>query len=96
MIGVLATLRVRDGMRTEFERIFQELAQQVRRDEPGNLLYQLYVSRAEPNTYRVLEIYSSDEDLEAHRASQHFRAAGEALMPLLAGAPAIEVLDGVA
>lgn len=96
MIGVLATLRVRDGMRTEFERTFEELAQQVRHDEPGNLLYQLYASRTEPNTYKVLEIYSSDEALEAHRASPHFGAAGPALMALLADAPAIEVLDGVA
>ena len=96
MIGVLATLRVRDGMRAEFERVFEELAQQVRQDEPGNLLYQLYASRTEPNTYKVLEIYSGDEDLEAHRASRHFRAAGPALMALLDDAPVIEVLDGVA
>ena len=96
MISVLATLRVRDGLRAEFERAFEELAQQVRQDEPGNLLYQLYASRTEPDTYKVLEIYSGDEDLEAHRASRHFRAAGPALMALLADAPAIEILEGVA
>lgn len=96
MIGVLATLRVRDGKRNDFEQMFEELAQQVRRDEPGNLLYQLYSSRTEPNTYKVLEIYSRDEDLDAHRASPHLRAAGAALMQLLSDAPSIEVLDGVA
>ena len=96
MIGVLATFRVRDGKRSEFERAFEELAQHVRHDEPGNLLYQLYASRTEPNTYKVLEIYSCDDDLEAHRASRHLRAAGPMLMALLADAPAIEILDGVA
>ena len=96
MIGVLATFRVRDGKGREFEQIFEELAQQVRHDEPGNLLYQLYASRTEPNGYKVLEIYVGDADLEAHRASRHLRAAGPALTALLADAPAIEILDGVA
>lgn len=96
MIAVLATFRVRDGKRSEFEQAFEEVAQHVRHDEPGNLLYQLYASRTEPNTYKVLEIYSCDEDLVAHRASRHIRATGPMLMTLLADPPATEILDGIA
>lgn len=95
MIGVLATLRVRDGKSREFESLFADLAQQVRCDEPGNLLYQLYRSRTEPDTYKVLEIYGSDDDLEAHRTSPHVKAAGPTIGALLAERPGIEILDGV-
>ena len=96
MIGVLATLRVREDRRNEFEQVFEQLARQVRDAEPGNLLYQLYACRSRPNTYKVLEIYSGDKDLEAHEASPHLRAAEPVLMALLADKPAVEILDGVA
>lgn len=96
MIGVLSTLRVREDRRYEFEQAFERLARQVRDAEPGNLLYQLYACRGHPNTYKVLEIYSGDGDLEVHRASGHLRAAEPVLMALLADAPAVEILDGVA
>ena len=96
MISVLATLRVREDRRREFEQTFEQLAQQVRDAEPGNLLYQLYACRGDPNTYKVLEIYSGDDDLQAHCGSQHLRAAEPGLMALLADKPAVEILDGVA
>jgi quinol monooxygenase YgiN len=96
MISVLATFRVREDRRHEFEQLFEALARQVRDAEPGNLLYQLYACRSQPNTYKVLEIYSGDDDLEVHRSSRHFRAAEPMLRALLADAPAVEILDGVA
>lgn len=96
MIGVLATFRVREDRRHEFEQVFEALAHEVRVAEPGNLLYQLYACRNQPNTYKVLEIYSGDDDLEVHRASRHFQAAEPMLRALLAEAPAVEVLDALA
>lgn len=95
MIGVIATLRIKAGKADEFESVFAKLADQVRANEPGNLAYQLCRSRAEPDTYKVLEIYRDDEALEAHRASEHFRSAGPGLGAVLDGRPDVELLDAV-
>ena len=95
MIGVIATMRIKPGEAERFEQAFGELAAQVRANEPGNIAYQLCRSRTEPDTYKVLEIYRSEDDLKAHGASDHFRAAGPSLGAVLAGRPEVEYLDAV-
>ena len=94
-IGVIATLKVQDGKGSEFEAVFQELAGQVRANEPGNKLYQVFKSRKEANTYVVMEIYQDQGALEAHGKSDHFKAAGPKLGSTLAGRPDIQYLDSV-
>jgi quinol monooxygenase YgiN len=95
MIGIVATLKIQDGKSAEFEAAFKQAMAEVRANEPGNLFYELVKSRAEPNTYRVLEGYKDDAAIAAHRDSDHFKALGPKLGPCLAGRPEIEVLDGV-
>ena len=95
MIGVIATLKVQDGKNAEFEGVFRDLAAQVRANEKGNLAYQLTKSRADPNTYKVLEIYADQAALDLHGQTDYFRAAGPKLGPCLAGRPEVEYLDGV-
>ncbi|QGN54966.1 putative quinol monooxygenase [Novosphingobium sp. Gsoil 351] len=95
MIAVVAILRAKPGMTDEFERLFTDLAAQVRANEGGNITYQLCRSRTEPATYKVLELYRDEAALEAHRASDHFRAAGPGLGRVLEGRPEIELLDAV-
>ena len=95
MIGVVATLKVQDGKGAEFEAIFRELAAKVRANEPGNLLYQLTRSRAEADTYKVLEIYRDQESLTAHRETDHFRELGRKMGPCMDGRPQVELLDAV-
>jgi quinol monooxygenase YgiN len=95
MIAVIATLRIKEGKADAFEAAFGRLAAQVRANESGNLAYQLARSRSDANTYKVLEIYRDEAALEAHRASEHFRAAGPALGAVLDGRPELELLDAV-
>jgi quinol monooxygenase YgiN len=95
MIGIVATLRVQAEKAAEFEAIFAELSQKVRANEPGNLLYQLTKSRAEPNTYKVLELYKDQEAVTLHGQSEYYRAAGPKMGPCMAGRPEIELLDAV-
>lgn len=95
MIAVVATLRVKSGQSEAFEAAFTRLAGQVRANEPGNVAYQLCRSRSEADTYKVLEIYRDEAAIEAHRASDHFRAAGPELGAVLAGRPEIELLDAI-
>ena len=94
-IGVIATLKVQSGKGQEFEKVFGELAGQVRANEPGNKLYQVFKSRKEPDTYVVMEIYQDQAALDAHGKSDHFRAAGPKLGPTLAGRPDILYLDSI-
>ncbi len=95
MIGVVATLKVQDGKGAEFEAVFKELSEKVRANEAGSVLYQLTKSRAEPNTYKVLELYRDQDALTAHGQSDHFRELGRKMGPCMAGRPEIEYLDAV-
>jgi quinol monooxygenase YgiN len=95
MIGVIATLKVQDGKNAEFEAIFADLAKQVRANEKGNLAYALTKSRADPNTYKVLELYADQDALTAHGQTEYFKAAGPKIGPCMGGRPEIEYLDGV-
>jgi quinol monooxygenase YgiN len=94
-IGVIAALKVQDGKGTELEAVFRDLAAQVRANEPGNKFYQLCRSRADANTYVVLEHYADQAAIEAHRNAEHFKAAGPKIGACLAGRPEIQYLDAV-
>ena len=94
-IGVIATLKIRDGKAAEFEAFFGELAKQVRANEPGNLAYQLTRSRTDPNTYKVLELYKDQDSLTHHGGTDYFKAAGPKFAAVLGGRPEVEYLDGV-
>jgi quinol monooxygenase YgiN len=94
-IGVIATLKIQDGKTDEFEAFANDLAKQVRANEPGNLAYQLTRSRTEPNTYKFLELYADQDALTHHGGTDYFRAAGPKFAAVLAGRPEIEYLDGV-
>jgi quinol monooxygenase YgiN len=95
MIGIVATLKVQDGKNAEFEAAFTEAMAEVRANEPGNLFYSLVKSRAEPNTYKVLEGYRDEAAIAAHRDSAHYKALGPKLGGCLAGRPDVELFDGV-
>jgi quinol monooxygenase YgiN len=95
MIGIVATLKVQDGKNAEFEAAFTEAMAEVRANEPGNLFYSLVKSRAEPNTYKVLEGYKDEAAIAAHRDSAHYKALGPKLGGCLAGRPDVELFDGV-
>ena len=94
-IGIVATLKVQDGKGADLEAVFAELSAQVHANEAGCLMYQLTKSRADPNTYKVLELYKDQESLTHHGGTEYFRAAGPKMGPCLAGRPEIELLDGV-
>ena len=94
-IGVIATLTIQEGKNAAFESAFLALAEQVRRNEPGNIFYILHRSTSNPQVYKVLEQYHSAEDLAAHGKTTHFVEANKVLAPLVSAAPHVEVLDTV-
>ena len=94
-IGVVATLKVAEGKGGEFESVFGDLAAQVKANEPGNQLYRVFKSRADTNTYIVMEIYADQAALEAHGKSDHFKAAGPRIGPTLGGRPDVQYFDAI-
>ncbi len=92
-IGVIATLKVQEGKEADFEATFKELRDKVRANEEGNLQYDLTRSKADAQTYVIMEKYASQEALEAHGQTEYFKASGPALGAVLAGAPDIQYLD---
>ncbi len=95
MVGVLATIRIKDGTAGEFEPVVRELMEKVAANEPGNVFYSFFKSRDEDNCYKVLEKYADDAALEAHGQTSHFKELGAKMGPFMAGPPEIQRLDDV-
>jgi quinol monooxygenase YgiN len=75
MLGIVATLKVKPGMEREFEAVARELVGKVNASEPGCTLYALH--RAEtPGTYVFMERYVDQAAVDAHRATDYFKALG--------------------
>ncbi len=61
----------------------QSLAEATRH-EPGNISYQFFQSRENPQHFVILERYRSENGLDVHRATQHFQEIGIGIIaPLL-------------
>jgi quinol monooxygenase YgiN len=71
MIGGLKFVQVKTGCEGEFERLFAELREEMRAQEPGCMLYSLLKSRAKPRAYIVQEQYQNQAALDAHQKSPH-------------------------
>ncbi|HEY8518251.1 MAG TPA: putative quinol monooxygenase [Candidatus Binatia bacterium] len=95
MISVIATLPVQEGKTDEFEKVFAELADKVKANEPGCQRYELCRSTVNPTTYVVVERYADKEALDHHGKTPYFLEAFGKLGPLLAGAPQIELLKPI-
>jgi quinol monooxygenase YgiN len=101
---VLATVSPLPGMEAEVEREFAALLQPTHA-ERGCELYALHRVRERPGQLVFIERWSSQEDLDAHAASDHLAACGRAcesklqapvdvviLEPLHGGDPAMDRL----
>lgn len=88
MLGVVATLKVKPGMEAEFETVARELVAKVNANEPGCTLYALH--RAETaGTYVFMERYTDQAAVEAHRATDYFKALGRKMGEYMEGRPEV-------
>ena len=97
MIGLIAKLKVQPGQGAAFEAAFKPLSDIVNSDvEPGNVLYKLCKSRADPDTYVVMELYRDQAAVDEHPKTQHFTEHWKTIAPLLQpGRPDFEFVDSV-
>jgi len=86
MLGVVATLKVKPGMEREFETVAKELAAKVNANEPGCRLYALHrLEGADTPTYVFMERYVDQAAVEAHRATDYFKALGRKMGEFMDG-----------
>lgn len=88
---VIARIHVLPGQEQNFENIMLDLAQMVRRDEPGVIFYHMCTGDA-TGTYTFVERYVSKAAFDNHIQTPYFLSASAKLAGMLAGAPEMEVL----
>ena len=88
MLAVIATIKVKPGMESQFEGVAKQLVAKVNANETGCKLYQLHKGEAAA-TYYFIERYVDDEAVKAHRGSDHFRSLGKEMGAFMDGAPQI-------
>jgi quinol monooxygenase YgiN len=88
MLGVVATIKVKPGMESEFETVAKELVAKVAANEKGCTLYALH--RADtPGTYVFMERYTDQAAVDAHRAADYFKALGRKMGEYMDGRPEV-------
>jgi quinol monooxygenase YgiN len=94
MLGVVATLKVKPGMEKQFEAVAKELVAKVNAGEPGCKLYALHHGE-EAGTYVFMERYVDQAAVEAHRATDYFKALGRKMGEYMEGRPEVMRLTEV-
>ena len=93
MIGIVATLKIKEGKGAEFETVANQLVEKVNANEEGVVYYDLY--KQDSTTYVFLERYKDQAAQDAHGKTDYFKAIGAQMGAFLAGAPDIKVLAAV-
>ena len=93
MIGIVATLKIKEGSGSDFEAVATELVEKVNANEEGVVYYDLY--KQDETTYVFLERYKDQEAQDAHGKTDYFRELGSKMGAFMAGAPDIKVLQSV-
>ncbi len=94
MIGGMKTMSVKPGREKQFEQLFREFREEIRRHEPGCITYALLSSRLAADSYVLHEHYADQAALDAHRASAHGARYFPQIRSLLSGIE-VEYFDGV-
>lgn len=92
MYGIIATQKVKSGKAEEYVERFKKLQELVRQQEPGNIYYDLYVSRSDENTFHVMERYDSKEALKNHGKSPEFIELVTPMREMLAEPTKVEIV----
>ena len=95
MFCVFATIEVQDGKQKELESIFLELKALVRKNEPGNIFYQLARDEKSPVTYYMLEAFTDMAAGEAHGNAEYFKTYRPKMTACTVGAAKVKMMEGV-
>ena len=94
MRGIVATIKVKDGMADDFVGAAMNLVEAVNANEPDCLLYQLYRTD-DAHTFVFMERYKDAAAPEFHRNSDHFKTLAAAMGPFMAGRPDVQRMEEI-
>ncbi|MCL6610520.1 MAG: antibiotic biosynthesis monooxygenase [Peptococcaceae bacterium] len=92
MISLVAKLKARPGKENLLAEECVRLAHAVRENEKDCLAYIPHVSVKDPAEIVFFEQYASQEALDNHRRTPHYRAASEKFKELLASPSEVTIL----
>ena len=90
MIGVIATLKIKEGSGKDFEEVARQLVEKVNTNEEGVLYYDLY--KDDETTYIFLEKYKDQEAQTIHGQTDYFKALGAEMGAFMTAMPDIKML----
>lgn len=93
MIGIVATLKIKEGTGSDFEAVAGQLVEKVNANEEGVVYYDLY--KEDETTYVFLERYKNEEAQASHGQTEYFKELGAKMGAFMSGAPEIKVLQSV-
>ena len=90
MIGVIATLKIKEGSGKDFEEVASKLVEKVNANEEVVLYYYLY--KDDETTYIFLEKYKDQEAQTIHGQTDYFKALGAEMGAFMTAMPDIKML----
>jgi len=90
VIGVIATLKIKEGSGKDFEEVARKLVEKVNTNEEGVLYYDLY--KDDETTYIFLEKYKDQEAQTIHGQTDYFKALGAEMGAFMTAMPDIKML----
>lgn len=94
MVGGLKIIQSKAGHEAEFESLFAELREEMRKHEPGCVIYSLLKSKKAKGAYIVHEQYRDEEALLAHQNAPYGPLYFPRIRALL-DSVSVEYFDGV-
>ena len=95
MVIVTAKISAKAGSEKELEAVFRDMVEKVAAEE-GTLAYSLHRSRDDAGRFMFYEKYQDAEALKRHSSTSHFKAMSQAIRPLVAAPPEIEIYEELA
>ena len=86
-IRLTVQLPIKEGEAEAFEAAAGLALAQVKAEDKGCEMYDLFRSVDDPTRYVMVESWASEEDLEAHKTSAAMGEVGKAIGGFIAGAP---------
>lgn len=87
-LRVVARIKARSENVDEVRELLRGLVEPTRK-ESGCVVYELLQNRDDPTDFTFVEEWESDAALESHAASDHLKAIGPKLKPVVVEAPDI-------
>jgi quinol monooxygenase YgiN len=87
-LRVIARIQAKSGKVGEVRTLLFDLVEPTRK-EPGCVIYELLQNREDPTDFTFIEEWESDAAFKSHAASDHIKAIGPKLQPVVVDAPDI-------